>query len=153
MALRLLLIAAVLALAPGCGLLGGARPGDGTVVEFERCTLTDGKVVPLAGAGGGKAVLLGYDGQAETTLPMLKKGRYELVVHGFAPSYDEDAFFVTAGDQFEARVFFPNINKLLATKPLTFKQEKDGPCKVTVVYAEDNVKLDRIVITPAKPAK
>jgi len=119
------------------------------VVEVETFKLKGAKVVALDGAGGGKAVVLGdEDSQAQGTVPMLKKGSYELVVHGLAPSYDEDAFFVTAGDQIDVRLFITDIEKLLPSSPLKFTQEKDGPCTIVISHGEDNVKLDRVVIGP-----
>ena len=151
MGIRLLAMLAMAMMAAGCGVLEGRSPGDATVVEVEAFKLTDAKVVALAGAGGGKAVVLADESSsAEIALPALKKGTYELLVYGFAPSYEEDAVLVSVGDQAYERLVLPDINKLLPAGPLTFTLAKDGACKVEISYTEDNVQLDRIEITPAK---
>ena len=105
--------------------------------EVEDFKLTKAQIEPFKGAGGGKVVVL-------------KKGAYELIVYGYAPSFDEDGFFVHVGDKLDQRMVIPDIKKLLPTKPLPFNATKDGPCEVTIALGEEHVKFDRVVIRPVK---
>jgi len=156
MAGKTIAVLAVAVLAAGCAGVGVptggvSTTGDVTVLEVENFKLNKANVVALDGASGGKAVVLVDEAsEAGITIPMLKKGDYELIVHGLAPSYEEDAFLITVGDLAEERLFISDINRVLPTAPLPFTQRKDGPCKVVLMFGEDNVKLDRIEIRPVK---
>ncbi|MFO7898632.1 MAG: hypothetical protein R6V58_06190 [Planctomycetota bacterium] len=141
------LVVVLVALAgAGCQMMRGGA----TEFEVEAFQLDDAKVVDLEGASGGKAVLLTTANGEATTALDLSPGTYELVVYGYAPSYDEDALYVMIGDYPEQRLVLSDIQKIAATKPVTFKVEKAGPVKVRLAFGEENVQLDRIVVRPAK---
>jgi hypothetical protein len=119
-----------------------------TVLEVEEFTLKDAKVQALAAAGGGKVVVLQGDlSTAEKTI-QLAKGTYTVTVYAFAPSYEEDAFYLTVGDGYEERIFPEEINKVLPAGPVTHTQKADGPCKISLGFGEENVQLDRVEIKP-----
>ena len=118
--------------------------------EVEDFKLTKARVEPFKGAGGGKVVVLTHEESEATKFVPLKKGAYELIVYGYAPSFDEDGFFVHVGDKLDQRMVIPDIKKLLPTKPLPFNATKDGPCEVTIALGEEHVKFDRVVIRPVK---
>ena len=163
---RLVAVCGLLVLAAGCaGMCGGGKavattespktmatvaPAGTIVVELEKFTLAKWEVKNLEGASGGKAVLLVDEaGQAETTVE-LKAGTYDLVVYGLAPSYEGDAFYVRVGPQAEERRVIKDIKQLLPCEPLRFTMAKDGPCKVLITFAEENLLLDRVEIRPVK---
>jgi len=148
---RTMAVVAALVLAAGCAAVGyQGSPQRVTVLEMEKAALTKAVVKDLAGAGGGKAVLL-TDESSEATLTVnLKKGTYELTFYGLAPSYDEDAFYVRVGDGEEMRLVISDTGKLLPSKPVRFTVDKDGPCKILVSFAEENVQLDRVEIKPVE---
>ena len=144
---RMMAVVAALALVAGCAAMG---PKGVTVLEMEEATLTKAAVKDLAGASGGKAVLLTDESSEVTVTANLKKGAYEVTFYGVAPSYDEDAFYVRIGDGEEMRLVISDIAKLLPSKPVKFSVDKDGPCKILISFAEENVQLDRVEIKAVK---
>lgn len=153
---QLIAVVALVLLAGGCSSLSAAEkvaPAGTVVREVEAFKLTDAKVEDLKGASGGKVVVMTTDaGEAELSVT-LKKGAYELKVYGLAPSYDEDAFYLTVGDGEEKRLVISDINKVLPSAPYAFTVAKDGACRILITYGEDNVKFDKVVIAPAPAAK
>jgi hypothetical protein len=143
---------AVLAIAllfSGCAGMGKPRihksGKDVFFVEAEDFDLTNAKVQELEGASGGKVVVLqDENGKAEATIP-LKKGSYEIIVYALGPSGDEDAFYVTVGDNAQKRRWPERPGEILpALDVVNFTQKDDGPCKILISFAEQNVQLDRV---------
>ncbi len=114
-------------------------------VEVEEFKLTNAQVQELEGASGGKVVVLQDESsKAEATI-QLKKGNYEITVYALGPSYDEDAFYVTVGNNAQERMWLKNTREILPTLDvLKFTQETDGPCNILILLAEPNVQLDRV---------
>jgi len=58
-------------------------------------------------------------------------------------SPDEDAFYVTIGDNQQQRMWPEEPGEILPTGQLVyFTQKADGPCDILLSFAESNVKLD-----------
>jgi len=114
-------------------------------VEVEEFKLTNAQVQELEGASGGKVVVLqDKNSKAEATI-QLSKGNYEITVYALGPSYDEDAFYVTVGDNAEERRWTENIGEILPTLDVVnLTQDADGPCDILISLAEPNVQLDRV---------
>ena len=114
-------------------------------VEVEEFDLTNAQVQELESASGGKVVVLQDEsGKAEATI-QLSKGNYEITVYALGPTYDEDAFYVTVGENAEERRWPENPGEILPTLDVvTFAQEADGPCDILLSFAEPNVQLDRV---------
>jgi len=114
-------------------------------LEVEEFKLTNAKVQQLKGASGGKVVVLqDENGKAESTIP-LKKGNYEITVYALGPSSDEDAFYLTVGDNAQERRWPKNPGEILPTLDVVnFTQKADGPCDILLRFAEPNVRLDRV---------
>jgi len=114
-------------------------------LEVEEFKLTNAKVQQLKGASGGKVVVLqDENGKAEATIP-LKKGNYEITVYALGPSSDEDAFYLTVGDNAQERRWPKNPGEILPTLDVVnFTQKADGPCNILIRFAEPNVQLDRV---------
>ena len=120
-------------------------------VEVEDFTLTSAEVQKLAEASGGKVVMLQDEyGEAEATI-QLGKGDYEVIVYAYGASFDEDAFFLTIGNQAEERLWPEAPGELLPTQDVVhLTQDADGPCTIVLRFGEPNVQLDRVVFKPAK---
>ena len=74
-------------------------------VEVEEFTLTNAKVQELDNASGGKVVVLQDDtSRAEVTIE-LSKGNYQVTVYALGASGEEDAFYLTTGEQWEERLY------------------------------------------------
>ena len=118
---------------------------DAFFVEVEEFDLTNAEVQELEGASGGKVVVLQDEsGKAEATI-QLSKGNYEITVYALGPSSDEDAFYLTVGDNAEERRWPENPGEILPTLDVVnFTQEADGPCDILLRFAEPNVQLDRV---------
>ena len=114
------------------------------VVEVEEFTLTGADVQKLAGAGGGKvAVLLGESSKAEKTIK-LSTGTYIVTVYAQGTSSEEDAFYLTVGNEMEERLYPDDVGEILPVPEVTHVQKADGPCKIAITFAEENVLLDRV---------
>jgi hypothetical protein len=113
-------------------------------VEVEDFDLTGAKVLDLEGASGEKAVMLQDDtSKAEATIKLCK-GSYEVSVYGLAPSYEEDAFYVTVGGN-EQRMWIESPEEILPTlEYVAHTQDADGPCDIVITYIEPNVELDKV---------
>ena len=113
-------------------------------VEVEDFNLTNAKVLDLEGASGEKCVVLQDDtSKAEATIKLCK-GSYEVSVYGLAPSYDEDAFYVTVGGN-EQRMWIESPEEILPTlEYIAHTQDADGPCDIVITYVEPNVELDKV---------
>ncbi len=118
---------------------------DAFFVEVEEFNLTNAQLQELEGASGGKVVVLQDEsGKAEVTI-QLSKGNYEITVYALGPSYDEDAFFLTVGNNAEQRMWMESPGDILPTlEVFNFTQEADGPCDILLRFAEPNVQLDRL---------
>ncbi len=144
-----MLITAVALLLSGCA--GMSKPrihnvGEDTFfVEVEEFNLTNAKVQELEGASGAKVVVLQDEsGKAEATIK-LSKGNYEITVYGLGPSPDEDAFFLKVGDKAVQRMWMESPGNIVPTlETATYNQEADGPCDISLSFAESNVQLDRV---------
>ena len=114
-------------------------------VEVEEFDLTNAKVQELDGASGGKVVVLqDENGKAEATIP-LRKGSYEITVYALGPSHEEDAFYMTVGDNAQKRRWPEKPGEILPTLDVVnFTQRADGPCDILIRFAEPNVQLDRV---------
>lgn len=114
-------------------------------VEVEEFDLTNAQVQELEGASGGKVVALqDEDSKAEATIP-LSKGNYEITVYALGPSHEEDAFYVTIGDNTQKRRWPENPGEILPTRDVVnFTQQAKGPCDILIHFAEPNVQLDRV---------
>jgi len=143
---------AVLAIAllfSGCAVMEKPRiqkvGKDVFFVEVEEFDLTNAQVQELEGASGGKVVVLqDENGKAEATIK-LSKGNYEITAYALGPSSDEDAFYLTVGDNAQERRWPENPGEILPTLDVvTFAQEADGPCDILLRFAEPNVQLDRV---------
>jgi len=143
---------AVLAIAllfTGCAVMQKPRiqkvGKDVFFVEVEEFDLTNAQVQELDGASGGKVVVLrDKNGKAEATIK-LRKGSYEITVYALGPSYDEDAFYVTVGNNAQERRWPERPGEILPTLDVVnFTQKADGPCKILISFAEPNVQLDRV---------
>ena len=121
------------------------------VLEAESFTVKDAEVKDLAGAGGGKAVLLSKEDTSYAVKEVaLKAGKYEATAYVQAPDEDKDAFYlVINGD--ENRLFPEEYGKVLPAKAVTFEVKKDGAVKIELKASEEaGVLVDRVVIKPAK---
>jgi len=132
----------------GCG--GPAKPKIHGVaeevfsVEVEAFTLTNAKVQELDNASGGKVVVLQDDtSRAEVTI-QLSKGNYQVTVYSQRASSDEDAFYMTVGEQWEERLYPDSTGEILPSQDVSLTQQADGPCKIVIRFAEANVQLDRV---------
>jgi hypothetical protein len=114
-------------------------------VEVEEFNLTNAHVQELEGASGGKVVVLDDEsGKAEATIKLCK-GNYKITVYGLGPSPDEDAFFLKVGDKAAQRMWMESPGDIVPTpESVTFNQEADGPCNISLSFAEPNVQLDRV---------
>ena len=113
-------------------------------VEVEEFTLTNAKVQELDNASGGKVVVLQDDtSRAEATV-QLSKGNYQVTVYALGPSSEEDAFYLTAGEQWEERLWPTWTGEILPAPDVSLTQQADGPCKIVIRFAEPNVQLDRV---------
>ena len=154
MAHKLIALTAITFLVLGCALTNGAgghkAPVGGARIEVENFKLTKARIEKHKDASGGRLVVLTHEeSEAQVTVP-LQKGDYELIVYGYAPSYDEDGFFVHIAGLNDVRMVIPNIKKILPTKPLKFTMPKDGPCTLIIALGEEHVKFDVVVIRPVK---
>ena len=147
MSARVLAALAAAALIAGC--TAAPQPAAFEVENAKCFKLTDAKVVELEGAGGGKAVVLTTANGEAVAQVVLPPGTYNLVVYGYAPSYNEDRFYVTVGDYPEAKMVMSAIKKVAPSNALKFKVDKLGPVKIRISFGEDNVQFDRVLITPA----
>jgi len=130
---------------------GPVEGGPATVIEVENFKLTKAKVIDLAGAGGGKAVVFTDEAaEAEYTVPALPKGTYDVVIFGVGQSDREDAVYIRVAGQSEERVFPDEWKKLLPFRAVRFTQPDNGPCKIVLSFGEENVQLDRVEIRPGK---
>jgi predicted small secreted protein len=114
-------------------------------LEVEDFKLTNANVQNLDKASGGKVVVLqDTSSEAEETI-QLSKGDYQITVFSLGTSYDEDAFYLTIGDQSEERLWAESPGDILPTlNPVHFTQKDDGPCRILFRFAEPNVLLDRV---------
>ncbi len=134
----------------GSGCAGSMKPRTHRVaedvfsVEVEEFALTNAKVQELDNASGGKVVVLQDDtSRAEMTV-QLSKGNYQVTVYALGPSGEEDAFYLTAGEQWEERLFPFSPGEILPAQDVSLTQQADGPCKIVIRFAEPNVQLDRV---------
>jgi len=128
-----------------------ARPpaAEGTVLECETFKLDHAKVLDLAGASGGKAVL--FDSEtcgAETSVP-LTKGTYEVTLFIQGTDEDQDAVYLSVAG-IEYRLFPEDYGKVMAVEPFTVEVAKDGAVKVVLMAAETGVYLDKVVLKKVK---
>ena len=114
-------------------------------IEVEEFDLTNAEVRELEGAGGGKTVMLkDASGRAEATV-YLSKGSYEITVYGLGPSYEEDAFYLTVGDNAQQRMWMESPGDIVPTlEYYAYTQQADGPCHLLLSFIESNVELDRV---------
>ena len=113
-------------------------------VEVEEFTLTNAKVQELDNASGGKVVVLQDDtSRAEVTIE-LSKGNYQVTVYALGASGEEDAFYLTTGEQWEERLYPASTGEILPAQDVSLTQQADGPCKIVIRFAEPNVQLDRV---------
>jgi hypothetical protein len=114
-------------------------------VEVEDFELFNAKVLDLEGASGEKSVVLQDDSSKAKATIKLSKGRFEISVYGLAPSYEEDAFYVTVADNEQQRMWIESPEDILPTlEYVAHTQEADGPCDIVITYIEPNVELDKV---------
>jgi hypothetical protein len=121
-----------------------------TVLEAESMALFDAEAKDLAGASGGKAVLLGKGSSIADTVVTLGKGKYEFTVYAHAPDGDHDAFYLTVGDGIRQRLFVSEWKKVVAAKAVTVENATKKACKIELKPAETGMYIDRVVIKPVK---
>jgi hypothetical protein len=144
-----IVIPAIALLLSGCAGMGKPRihnAGEATFfVEVEEFDLTNAQVHKLEGASGSKVVVLQDEsGKAEATIK-LSKGNYVITVYGLGLSPEEDAFFLKVGNKAAERMWMESPGDLVPTlETATFSQEADGPCNISLSFAESNVQLDRV---------
>ena len=66
--------------------------------------LTDAEMKDLAGATGGKAILLNMESSKAAATVTLKKGKYKIIVYEMAPDASQDAIMVRMGVASEVHV-------------------------------------------------
>jgi len=145
-----MVVLAVALVFSGCGekttgpkinkLAGGAF-----FVEVEDFDLSNAEIQKLSEASGGKVVMLQDEyGEAEVTI-QLGKGDYEVTVYALGASFDEDAFYLTVGNQAEERMWPEAPGELLPTADVVYlTQDADGPCTIVLRFGEPNVQLDSV---------
>jgi hypothetical protein len=124
-------------------------------IELEDFTLTDCTITNVAGASGGKAVLIAVaTSKAETTVE-LEKGEYTVEFWIEAFSLQGDTVWVTIGDAGKASPWDGKLKSFPDHARMPMREFKksgvyvDEKTRVTLTVAEDRQRVP-IVITPKK---
>jgi hypothetical protein len=106
--------------------------------------------VSMAGASGGKAVVLrGADSYAATTV-RLSRNVHRLRVRGCGPRLDSDAFFLSLSGCGERRAYMPKPEWCEADA-IIFDLNEAGEFELRLRTAEPNVVIDKVTIEAAPP--
>lgn len=123
-------------------------PDGSLVLDVKAFALKDCDVQEMAGALGGKAVLLRQFTSSATADVPLKAGKYELVILAHAPGDENDAFNLTVdGDQ--SRVYPAAFRTLSPTRPVSLTVAKDRSVRIRISASEENgMSVDRVILKP-----
>jgi hypothetical protein len=158
--LSFFVLAALLFALLGCASTNGALFNEQGILtlEAENMTLTDGEVVTVEGASGGKAVKVLTDKTVGTIQFTLPAGEYVVNTYMGAPDGDHDAFYILV-DENLLRVYPPihDYKWTYSAKFLNLKIEKSGSHTFTFASNREGQKpgeagmvLDHFEIVKAK---
>jgi hypothetical protein len=118
------------------------------MLDIKAFRLKDCDIRELAGALGGKAVLLRQFTSSASADVRLPPGSYELVVQAWARHDEGDAFNVFVNGR-QSRLYPDRMRALAPTPPVPFTVTGDDAVNLRIAASEENGMLvDRVLIRP-----